>query len=75
LEAAIDEAIKWLDHNQEAEKEEYEHHQKELEKVANPIMMKLYGAQGGAPGGPAGAPGGFPAQNEVGAGPTVEEVD
>ena len=35
--------------NQEAEKEEYEHHQKELEKVAMPIMSKLYG--GAAPGG------------------------
>ncbi|KAH9265171.1 hypothetical protein BASA83_011329, partial [Batrachochytrium salamandrivorans] len=57
LEAAIDEAIKWLDRNHEAEKEEYEHHQKELEKVANPIMMKLYSAGGGAPGGPGGFPG------------------
>jgi len=76
LESAIDEAIKWLDHNQEATKEEFEHHQKELEKIANPIMMKLYGAQGGAPGAPGGAaPGGFPAANEGGAGPTVEEVD
>ncbi|KAL2913729.1 Hsp70 chaperone [Polyrhizophydium stewartii] len=73
LESAIDEAIKWLDNNHEADKEEYEHHQKELEKVANPIMMKLYsagGAPGAAPGGaPGGAPGSFPD------GPTVEEVD
>ncbi|KAH6601559.1 hypothetical protein BASA50_001507 [Batrachochytrium salamandrivorans] len=82
LEAAIDEAIKWLDRNHEAEKEEYEHHQKELEKVANPIMMKLYSAGGGAPGGPGGfpgagaggAPGGFPGAGGD-AGPTVEEVD
>ena len=78
LEGAVDEAIKWLDANHEANKEEYEHHQKELEKVANPIMMKLYGqgapgAGGAAPGGFPGAPGGFPA--EGGAGPTVEEVD
>ncbi|EGF83438.1 70 kDa heat shock protein 3 [Batrachochytrium dendrobatidis JAM81] len=80
LEAAIDEAIKWLDRNHEADKEEYEHHQKELEKVANPIMMKLYSA-GGAPG--AGGPGGFPGAGAPGgfpgaggdAGPTVEEVD
>lgn len=75
LENAIDSAIKWLDGNQEADKAEYEHHQKELEKVANPIMSKVYGA-GGAPGGmPSGAPGGFPAQNAGGDGPTVEEVD
>jgi len=62
LEKAVEEAIKWLDANQQAEKEEYEAKQKELEGVAAPIMTKLYQA-GGAPGGPGGAegfPGGFP---------------
>lgn len=54
--------------------------------VANPIMMKFYGAggEGGAPGGfpgaGAGGPGGFPGAGAGGAaahddGPTVEEVD
>ncbi|KAJ3104047.1 70-kilodalton heat shock protein [Phlyctochytrium planicorne] len=74
LNSAIDETIKWLDANQEAEKEEFEHKQKELEGIANPIMMKLYG-QGGAPGGfPGGAPGGFPGAPGAGgdSGPTVE---
>jgi heat shock protein 1/8 len=47
-------------------------------QVANPIMQKFYGSQGGAPGG--GAPGGFPgAGGDAGAktddGPSVEEVD
>jgi heat shock protein 1/8 len=42
LETATDEAIKWLDSNQEASKEEYEGRQKDLEKIANPIMSKLY---------------------------------
>jgi len=61
LESAIDEAIKWLDSNQTAEKDEFEHKQKELEGVAMPIMTKLYQQQGGAPGGmPGGMPGGFP---------------
>lgn len=69
--------IKWLDGNQLAEKEEYEHRQKELEAVCNPIITKLY--QGA--GGPGGMPGGFPgaapnaAPNQGGAGPTIEEVD
>jgi len=76
--AACDDAIKWLDANQLAEKEEYEHKQKEVEKVCTPIVTKLYGAAGGAPGGmPGGMPGaGGAAPGAGGAGgPTIEEVD
>ncbi|MGP1939486.1 MAG: Hsp70 family protein, partial [Arsenophonus sp. ET-DL9-MAG3] len=36
------EVIRWLDSNQLAEKEEFEHKQKELESVCNPIMTKMY---------------------------------
>jgi len=83
LNKAIDETIEWLDHNQEATKEEYESRRKELEGVANPIMTKMYqqaGAAGAAPGGfPGAAPGGFPGAGAGNAGsnngPTVEEVD
>ncbi|KAK9409376.1 heat shock-related 70 kDa protein 2 [Crotalus adamanteus] len=57
------EVISWLDRNQMAEKEEFEHKQKELEKLCNPIIAKLYQGAGAAG---AGAPGG---------GPTIEEVD
>lgn len=42
LSSKVDEVIKWLDTNQTAEKEEYEFQQKELEKVAAPIMQKMY---------------------------------
>ncbi|TNY21258.1 hsp71-like protein [Rhodotorula diobovata] len=79
LDKAITETISWLDASAEASKEEYEEKQKELEGVANPIMMKAYGAAGGAPG--AGGPGGFPGGAggaAPGAGadePSVEEVD
>nr|XP_056703404.1 heat shock 70 kDa protein [Euleptes europaea] len=55
------EVISWLDRNQMAEKEEFEHKQKELERLCNPIVTKLYQGAGAA-----GAPGG---------GPTIEEVD
>jgi len=66
---------------QTAEKDEYEHKQKELEKVCMPIVTKLYqGAGGGGmPGG--GMPGGgFPGAGGASAGggakgPTIEEVD
>lgn len=49
----IDESLDWLEENPEAEQEEFLAKQKEVEKVANPIMKKVYGgaAPGGAPGG------------------------
>jgi L1 cell adhesion molecule like protein len=81
LKTEIDKVVNWLDENQQATREEYEENQKELEGVANPIMMKFYGAGGAPPGGPGGAPGGFPGApgGAPGAGgddgPTVEEVD
>ncbi|CAG8625057.1 4196_t:CDS:2 [Gigaspora margarita] len=37
----IQEAITWLENNQEAKKEEYEHKQKSLENLLAPIMIKL----------------------------------
>merc|ERR1711903_437951 len=55
VEEAIKEALEWLDDNQEAEKAEFEEKQKELEKVANPIIQKVYqagaGGEGAAPEG------------------------
>ncbi|RVD88439.1 uncharacterized protein DFL_002624 [Arthrobotrys flagrans] len=73
LKKAIDETVDWLDNNTTATKDEFESKQKELEGVANPIMMKFYGA-GGAPGGVPGAAGGAPHAGGDD-GPTVEEVD
>ena len=63
-----------------AEKEEFEHQQKELEKVCMPIITKLYqdagGAPGGMPGGMPGGAGGAPGGDSGAAGgPTIEEVD
>jgi heat shock protein 1/8 len=78
LKTEIDKVVAWLDESQQATKEEYEEHQKELEAIANPIMMKFYGTAGGMPGGmpggaPGAAPGGAPGASDDG--PTVEEVD
>merc|ERR1712150_372342 len=67
-----DEAIKWLDSNQTAEKDEYEYKQKEIEGICNPIISKLYQQTGGAPPSSGGAGADFKAK---GSGPTVEEVD
>merc|ERR1712000_506379 len=78
IEEACNEAIKWLDSNQLAEKEEFEHKQKEVEKVCTPIITKLCGAAGGMPGAD-GMPGGMPGAGGPaapgGQGPTIEEVD
>ena len=86
-----EEVISWMDSNQMAEKEEFEHQQKELEGVCMPIMTKMYQAAGGAPGGmpdgmPGGMPGGMPngdmpngdasgAGASGSKGPTIEELD
>ncbi|KAJ2946688.1 hypothetical protein O0L34_g12748 [Tuta absoluta] len=58
-----DEALRWLDNNTLAEKEEYEDRLKDIQRVCSPIMSKMHG------GGQSGMPGGMPG------GPTVEEVD
>ncbi|XP_053399981.1 heat shock protein 70 B2-like [Mercenaria mercenaria] len=57
-----DEALKWLDQNSLAEKDEFEHHLKDLQQACSPIMTKLHG--GGAHG-----------SSSSGSGPKVEEVD
>jgi len=83
---AVDATIKWLEGNQHAELDEFQHQQKELENTCNPIIQKMYaGAGGGAGGMPGGMPGGFPGAGfpgaggagagAGGAGQRVEEVD
>mmetsp|Transcript_96 Transcript_96/g.155 ORF Transcript_96/g.155 Transcript_96/m.155 type:complete len:643 (-) Transcript_96:829-2757(-) len=67
IEKALHESIEWLDHNQQAEVEEFEHKLKELEDICNPIITKLY--QGG------GSSGSAPPPRSAGAGPKIEEVD
>jgi len=75
LTKAVDETVSWLDENTTATTEEFGDKQKELEAIANPIMMKFYQSQGGAP--PGGMPGAAgPAPGAGGDdGPQVEEVD
>jgi len=63
---AVNKVTAWLDGNQTAEKDEFEHQQKELEAVCNPIISKLYQQPSTGTSG-ASAPGGDT--------PTVEEVD
>merc|ERR1712173_244802 len=65
---ALDSALKWLDANQLAEKEEFEDRQKELETMSRPLMSEIYGGQGAQSCGQQ-------QQSSNGSGPTIEEVD
>ena len=56
---ALKEAQDWLNANQEAEKDEYDSHLKELQKICDPIIGRLYQQAGGQPG----------------AGPTADDAD
>jgi len=65
IEEEVGKVLSWVEKNQLAEKEEYEHKLEELQKICTPIMTKLHTAgntgQGPSPGSRQG--------------PTVEEVD
>ena len=54
IEEAVKAAVDWLEDNTDATKDDYDEQKKKLESVANPIMTKLYQANGGSPGGAAG---------------------
>ena len=60
VEGEVRAVLQWVEQNQLAEKEEYEHKLKELQSVCSPVMSKLHGA---------GQAGSQPS------GPTVSEVD
>uniref|UniRef100_A0A9L0IN92 Heat shock 70 kDa protein 6 n=1 Tax=Equus asinus TaxID=9793 RepID=A0A9L0IN92_EQUAS len=66
------EVLAWLERNQLAEKEEYEHQKRELEQICRPIFSRLYGG----PGVPGGSSCGAQArQGAPSTGPVIEEVD
>ena len=69
MDPIIEEGLKWLEDNDDADVETYKNKQKELEAKVNPLMQKLYSSQ--AP--PEGMSGGMPEgpTNE----PTIDEVD
>ena len=64
---ACDSALKWLDNNATADKDEFEYKLKEVEKVCSPIGTKMY-RNGAGP---------MPGDKSGGArqGPTIDEVD
>jgi len=81
LESAINETTKWVENNENASTEEFEAKQKELEGIAQPIVMKIYQAGGAPEGGMpdmsgfTGAGAGAAPSGGSSSGPKVEEVD
>ncbi|GAB6023402.1 hypothetical protein CHUAL_008191 [Chamberlinius hualienensis] len=49
IEAVLEEKIKWLESNQDAETEEFKRQKKEMEEVVQPIIAKLYQGSADAP--------------------------
>jgi chaperone protein DnaK len=49
IEEAVEEKIKWLESNQDAEAEEYKKEKKEFEELVQPIIAKLYQQSGQKP--------------------------
>ena len=56
IQNAVEERIKWLESNPNAEVEEFKEQKKELEEIVNPIMTKFYQQAGGQNAGPSGEP-------------------
>ncbi len=74
IESLVSSTLSWLDSNQLADKEEFEHKKEEITKIATPIIAKMYGSGAGDAGG---MPGMADFASAMGGnkGPTVEEVD
>jgi heat shock protein 1/8 len=72
LKSSGKETLEWLELNQQATKEEFEHQREELQKKVYPITTRLSGGAA-ANGFPGGAANGGPPPGTTG--PTVEEVD
>lgn len=68
----IQETLNWLEANQLASKQEFEHKQKEVEQLCNPVIQRLYQSMPGAGAPPGPQPGGSGGRAK---GPTIEEVD
>eukprot|EP00823_Brevimastigomonas_motovehiculus_P004692 TRINITY_DN31_c0_g2_i1.p1 TRINITY_DN31_c0_g2~~TRINITY_DN31_c0_g2_i1.p1 ORF type:complete len:671 (-),score=268.92 TRINITY_DN31_c0_g2_i1:490-2502(-) len=65
IQNALKETLEWMENNKEAGKEELDEKRKELEKVCNPIVAKVYQQAGGAPGAEGGAEAGAGGSEDI----------
>ena len=77
IEDALEETIQWLDANQLAQVDEFDHQMNQLEATCNPIIAKMYQGGVGAdiPGAATSLDHGHAHSAGAGAGPKIEEVD
>lgn len=61
IEKACDKALRWVESNQTAEKDEFDYRMKEVERVCKPIVSRMYQQAGG--------------DGQQSSGPKIEEVD
>ena len=75
IETKLDETMTWLENNQLATPEEFEHKRKELEEIFSPVMQKLYASA--MPEGMPPMPGQMPKDQEMPdqPGPSIEDID
>jgi len=79
----VEEIVSWIDHNPNAELEEYQHKKKELEEMWKPIIINIYGqgsgsnsgSDGDGYGGDARMPNMGNFDNSSFGGPQIDEVD
>ena len=64
IKSAVEDALKWLEGNRLASKEEYREKKSEVETLCKEVISKLSG----------GMPGGMP-EEQTNSGPNIEEVD
>ena len=67
VDSEVTQALKWIESNLLADREEIDHKLEELQKVCNPIMTKLHGGASNSPQGKK--------HGTSTSGPTIEEVD
>jgi len=75
IEEKIDEIIKFIENNEEAEKEKYEEKEEELKTLSNPIMSKIYQQGASNPNMEDFAQTESQPTENTNAGPKIEEVD
>lgn len=64
MEEAVNEALEWLEENEDAETEDFKEKLKDVQDICQPIIAEIYQKHGGAAGGGGDADGEYPDEDE-----------